>query len=110
VKRSRFFCENCHKEVRPNAKVCPHCVRFFTAVRCPMCSYVGNARDFSHGCPNCGYAGANADQSVGFETLDYDTERSVPRASSETPKWVWPLAIAILIVVFGALVLVYLQF
>ena len=110
MKRSRFFCENCHKEVRPNAKVCPHCGRFFTAVRCPMCSYVGHARDFARGCPNCGYAGANADQSAGFETLDYDDGNSGNAPANPTPKWVWPLAIAILVLVFGALVLIYLQF
>ena len=76
-----------------------------------MCSYVGQARDFSHGCPNCGYAGANADQSAGFETLDYDSAGNSPtRSVAGTPKWVWPLAIGILIIVFGALVLIYLQF
>jgi hypothetical protein len=110
VKRSRFFCENCHKEVRPNAKVCPHCGRFFTAVRCPMCSYVGSARDFTHGCPNCGYAGAAADKDVGFETLDYRQDVAPARERNRTPQWVWPLAIVILILVFGGLVLIYLNF
>ncbi|MFW5684336.1 MAG: zinc-ribbon domain-containing protein, partial [Spirochaetota bacterium] len=32
MKRSRFFCEHCHNEVRPSARVCPHCGRFFEAV------------------------------------------------------------------------------
>lgn len=110
MKRSRFFCENCHHEVRPNAKVCPHCGRFFEAVRCPACSYVGEASDFGHGCPNCGYAGGSADRQSGFEQVDYtpgmaDEGRS--RRKSPTPGWVWPLAIGILLVVFAGLVVLY---
>jgi len=71
VKRSRFFCEHCHQEVRPSAKVCPHCGRFFEAVRCPVCSYVGEAQDFLQGCPNCGYAGGDPAHDEGFERIDY---------------------------------------
>ncbi len=107
MKRSRFFCENCHHEVRPNAKVCPHCGRFFEAVRCPICSYVGEGRDFIRGCPNCGYAGGSADRDEGFEQVDYPVRARRPRA--QTPVWVWPLAIGILLVVFLGLVLVYLR-
>lgn len=106
MKRSRFFCENCHHEVRPTAKICPHCGRFFEAVRCPVCSYVGESRDFIHGCPNCGYAGGDPAQQNGFEQIDYGT--TGPAKKPSTPAWVWPLAIAILLIVFGVLVLLYL--
>jgi len=108
VKRSRFFCENCHQEVRPTAKVCPHCGRFFEAVRCPACSYVGEADDFIHGCPNCGYAGGDPSRDEGFEQIDYAVAPR-PRTRTGTPSWVWPLAIGTLLVLFAALVVVYLS-
>jgi ssDNA-binding Zn-finger/Zn-ribbon topoisomerase 1 len=114
VKRSKFFCENCHHEVRPNAKVCPHCGRFFEAVRCPICSFVGEASDFSRGCPNCGYAGGDPVQDRGFEQVDYTPESGGKargagrtRSSAQTPGWVWPLAIGILLAVFIGLVVLY---
>lgn len=107
MKRSRFFCENCHHEVRPNAKVCPHCGRFFEAVRCPVCSYVGESGDFIHGCPNCGYAGGATGQENGFEQVDYAAGK--PQRTGSTPGWVWPLAIGILLVVFLGLIVVYLN-
>lgn len=53
--RARFFCENCGKEVRGGATICPSCGRLFTAVRCPQCGYEGNDSEFSSGCPVCGY-------------------------------------------------------
>ncbi len=77
-------------------------------MRCPVCSYVGESRDFVHGCPNCGYAGGATERDDGFEQVDYaPAARSGPRTS--TPGWVWPLAIGILLVVFAALVVVYLS-
>ncbi|MFW6293846.1 MAG: double zinc ribbon domain-containing protein [Spirochaetota bacterium] len=108
MKRSRFFCENCRHEVRPNAKVCPNCGRFFEAVRCPVCSYVGEGRDFVHGCPNCGYAGVNASNENGFEQVDYTPGRA-SRKPPATPPWLWPLAIGVLLIVFAGLVILYLQ-
>ena len=115
MKRSRFFCENCHHEVRPNAKVCPHCGRFFEAVRCPVCSYVGESRDFVSGCPNCGYAGGSSGSESGFEQVEYHDQEPASatcggvRRGERTPGWVWPLAIAVLLVVFVGLVIVYLN-
>ncbi len=107
MKRSRFFCENCHKEVRPSARVCPHCGRFFEAVRCPVCNYTGEGSDFVRGCPNCGYAGSAAG-SRGLEAVEYwPASGAAPKA--KTPGWVWPLALGILGLVFGALVLLYLS-
>ena len=137
--KSKFFCENCGKEVRHNAKVCPHCGRFFQAVRCPACSFTGDASLFVHGCPNCGYAGqwgsgagaGTEDQSLLLEPYDPEAVGADPEAGagggyararggnsrrsialgSETsvPGWVYWLAIAILSLAFGILVLIYLQ-
>ncbi len=108
MKRSRFFCENCRSEVRPHAKVCPHCGRFFESVRCPVCSYVGEADSFVRGCPTCGYAGDSATRQTGFERVEY---RARPTGATKpaTPRWVWPLALTMIVVAFVALVLIYLN-
>ena len=54
-KTAKFFCENCGAEVSRNAKVCRHCGRFFSSVRCPQCGKTGTPEEFSKGCPACGY-------------------------------------------------------
>ena len=110
MKRSRFFCEHCHHEVRASAKVCPQCGRFFESVRCPACTYVGQGHDFLNGCPNCGYAGGSPDGRGGrggFDPVDYGA--SPPRRKPDTPAWVWPLAMGILLVAFLGLVVIYLR-
>lgn len=56
---AKFFCENCGAEVPQNAKVCRHCGRFFSSVRCPSCGTTGTNKTFENGCPNCGYAVGN---------------------------------------------------
>jgi uncharacterized membrane protein YvbJ len=53
--KTRYFCENCGKEVSPGASTCPWCGRVFTAVRCPECGLEGKAADFRAGCPSCGF-------------------------------------------------------
>lgn len=50
-----FYCENCRKPVPLESIECPHCGSRFTAVQCPRCSFVGEARLFSGGCPQCGF-------------------------------------------------------
>jgi len=55
AKTAKFFCENCGAEVSRNAKVCRHCGRFFSSVRCPQCGKTGTPEEFSKGCPACGY-------------------------------------------------------
>ena len=53
---AKFFCENCGAEVPQDAKVCKHCGKFFSSVRCPVCGTTGTPSKFSNGCPKCGYA------------------------------------------------------
>jgi len=60
MKKPRYFCENCGKEVKRNSPLCPYCGRFFTSVRCPKCGYSGIVEEFDSGCPVCGYAEAAA--------------------------------------------------
>lgn len=53
---AKFFCENCGAEVPQNARVCRHCGKFFSSVRCPVCGTTGTPGKFTNGCPTCGYA------------------------------------------------------
>lgn len=59
-KTAKFFCENCGAEVPRNAKVCRHCGRFFSSVRCPQCGKTGTPEQFKNGCPECGYTVENS--------------------------------------------------
>ena len=56
---AKFFCENCGAEVPQNARVCRHCGKFFSSVRCPVCGTTGTPSKFANGCPTCGYAVGN---------------------------------------------------
>ncbi len=56
IKKAKYFCENCGTEVGAKAKFCPHCGKFFAAVRCPKCAFTGTVNDFKSGCPVCHYA------------------------------------------------------
>lgn len=58
-KKAKFFCENCGAEVPKDAKMCRHCGRFFSSVRCPQCGENGSPEKFSNGCPVCGYSTGN---------------------------------------------------
>lgn len=123
MKRGKFFCENCGTEVRPNAKVCPHCGRFFRAVRCPVCNFTGESMLFVQGCPNCGYAGGNepGKGGAGFEVYSPDelegsnaAERGTAASSrgaqkSGAPPWLYWLIFSVLLLAFGVLVLIYLS-
>lgn len=59
---AKFFCENCGSEVPQSARVCKHCGKFFSSVRCPVCGTTGTAAKFTNGCPNCGYALGNGQE------------------------------------------------
>jgi hypothetical protein len=125
VSRAKFFCENCKHEVKPNSKVCPHCGRFFTAVKCPACGFTGENKLFTLGCPNCGYSGSSgvtsipssAGSSAPAEGESYDAgeiegrKRPTykPTERRDTPAWVFPLAILMLVGAFAVLVVVYLN-
>ncbi|HBB43391.1 MAG TPA: hypothetical protein DEO40_02280 [Treponema sp.] len=55
-KKAKYFCENCGAEVAAKARFCPHCGKFFSAVRCPHCGHTGSVSEFKTGCPVCHYA------------------------------------------------------
>jgi uncharacterized membrane protein YvbJ len=50
-----FHCDHCGESVSPDEERCPHCGRFFRAVKCPVCAYTGKGAEFLKGCPSCGY-------------------------------------------------------
>ncbi|TVQ40235.1 MAG: hypothetical protein EA384_03710 [Spirochaetaceae bacterium] len=120
MRRSSFYCENCGTRVKANAKVCPSCGRFFSAVRCPQCLYTDEARLFVYGCPKCGYAAPHGGSSSSSDgAVDWEIAAEAHRdgvrpgrrrrfyRGHEIPGWVWYLAAIILAVVFALLVIVY---
>ena len=64
TKSAKFFCENCGAEVPQSAKICRHCGRFFSSVRCPQCGLTGTSDKFSKGCPSCGYAFGSVNKNI----------------------------------------------
>jgi hypothetical protein len=99
MKRVRFFCEHCGREVKANARVCPYCGRFFRLVQCPKCGYTDRGEEFVRGCPSCGYLGT-------LEPADPSSQRAPSsardfRSPKTTPGWVWTIALVGLV---GALV------
>lgn len=50
-----FYCESCGKKVHHRDSICPHCGRFFSKVKCPVCGMSGTSEQFLQGCPQCGY-------------------------------------------------------
>lgn len=110
VKTSRFFCENCAREVKHDAKICPGCGRFFSSVRCPRCSFSGEADLFVFGCPSCGYDGATGDRGR-FEM--YELSEVAGRSSRSgrervaVPVFLFWLAMGILGVAFIVLLVMY---
>ena len=87
-KRPRYFCENCGAEVAKDAKVCPHCGRFFSSVKCPRCSYVGKADDFTFGCPLCG--------STEAANPAPEPMKSLPVAAPPVPWWAFAAAAVVI--------------
>ena len=84
MRRPHYFCERCGAEVGKDARLCPHCGRFFSSVKCPRCGHVGKADDFDRGCPSCG----------SFEAANPapDPIRPLPAAASPLPWWAFVVA------------------
>lgn len=80
LKSAKFFCENCGAEVPQNARVCRHCGRFFSSVRCPQCGTTGGPNKFTNGCPTCGYA-FNSEKSKGSKQKKLANEKKASRKS-----------------------------
>lgn len=57
-----FHCDFCGEVVSPDEERCPGCGRFFRAVKCPVCSYTAQGKEFLNGCPSCGYLAAPVEE------------------------------------------------
>lgn len=91
-RKPKFFCESCGEEVRQNAKLCPHCGRFFASVKCPSCGYSGDARVFKEGCPVCGYAFR-----PGGPSPEPGDGSSGKRGADPLPWWMYAASIGLLV-------------
>lgn len=91
-KKAKFFCEHCGFEVSSKAKVCTHCGRFFSSVRCPKCGREGSSQEFIHGCPDCGYAKKKSTENINI----FSSPKK--KFDSALPTWVYFFTLIILIV------------
>jgi predicted RNA-binding Zn-ribbon protein involved in translation (DUF1610 family) len=99
-KKPRFFCDNCGNEVGQNEKACRHCGRYFAAVRCPSCGFVGDEISFKKGCPSCGYsAPPGADKPSGKKP---EKHHLIP--TGKLPLWVYIISIGAFIAACAALI------
>jgi uncharacterized membrane protein YvbJ len=112
MSKVHFFCEHCGKEVRARDKVCPHCGKFFSQVRCPECDYQGPAEHFAMGCPQCGYSGHGKVEAV-YEDVDVGSSSGkkppsyLKKSSSPIPDWIFGLVGVVFFLVFVAMVVVF---
>lgn len=95
----KFFCENCGKEVKRNARFCPHCGRIFASVRCPSCNFFGTSSQFANGCPKCGYAFHPTKEK---KQADTSKKTKVKAYDDALPKWVYALVFGIVLIVIIA--------
>ena len=110
--KPKYFCENCGEEVAANARFCPHCGKFFAAVRCPSCGYMGSVNDFKNGCPRCHYAMSQEDIYGPGQVPSFLQEKNTKKAkkpkkqrsraarknsSSDVPTWLLVASVILLI-------------
>ncbi len=113
-KTAKFFCENCGNEVREDAKICTHCGKFFTNVRCPRCGFQGSSRQFKNGCPECGYSkdknilkytekspAESRKFFINFINKNYKNPSKAQKASS-LPVWIYIFTISLFVVILVA--------
>ena len=77
---AKFFCENCGAEVPQNARVCRHCGKFFSSVRCPVCGTTGSPGKFANGCPTCGYAVGKGEKITAPSQKEHHASRKSKKA------------------------------
>ncbi|MCQ2591637.1 MAG: zinc ribbon domain-containing protein [Treponema sp.] len=113
LKKAKFFCENCGNEVRSKDKVCTHCGKFFSSVKCPSCGKIGNTEEFVNGCPDCGYAVSSSNKMSNIQQMDSKSRKSrffnsylgrlfvrYQTFSNSTSLPIWIYAFCILLLIF----------
>ncbi|MBN2736032.1 MAG: zinc ribbon domain-containing protein [Spirochaetales bacterium] len=90
---SQFLCDACGTKVGYKETRCPKCGKFFNAVRCPVCHFVGENSQFRFGCPSCGYA-------LGIEKKPQEKKTKInkQRAKAIFPPWFYYLSLPVLVV------------
>lgn len=103
MKNPKFFCENCGGEVKINTKVCPHCGSFFANVRCPLCGFTGEGKNFQNGCPKCGYAlKANFKQNQKYHKNEQSKDKPKKQNLSQgLPVFVYVFVLALLLFILA---------
>jgi hypothetical protein len=117
MKRPKFFCENCKKEVSVRDKICPHCGKFFSEVRCPKCNFTGAGDLFFSGCPGCGYLNPafmdrGEDTYGDIEIVDleaFESLSSVPVKNKTVPAWFFLAVTLALALILSVLLYFYLN-
>lgn len=97
MKVAAYYCEKCGAEVKRTASHCPSCGMSFSAVKCPQCSFVGEAALFEDGCPSCGYTAARFDTGKKRQSPSL-VEKSAEYPKKGAPGWFYWLLGGILIV------------
>jgi predicted amidophosphoribosyltransferase len=101
-KRPKFYCEYCATEVKGNDRVCPHCGKFFSSVKCPSCGHSGGPADFKKGCPECGYA-FGADSRPPSRAMG---KKKGAGYQDPLPWWVFAALVTALVILLAASVLI----
>lgn len=109
MKAPRYFCDFCGKEVSGQAKFCPYCGHYFTAVRCPRCAYSASASKFKFGCPSCGYSSPEQGDRPAGDGQVPEGKRAKPRREAPEPLPAWTYLIAALLLIFslGGLIMLF---
>ncbi|GHT49416.1 hypothetical protein FACS1894102_4090 [Spirochaetia bacterium] len=97
-KKPKFYCDACGAEVGASATRCTRCGKFFSAVRCPKCFWVGEQEDFKNGCPSCGYS------SKGKIKKNISAKGSKKNNGSvELPSWFFAIAASLFVMLIALL-------
>jgi hypothetical protein len=105
MKKPHYFCDFCGKEVPGEAKLCPHCGRFFTSVRCPRCGFTATAAKFKFGCPSCGYSSPGQGGPGAAVPGSRTRKRRGAAAPGPLPVWVFLVVGVLLVFSIGGLII-----
>lgn len=108
MKKPRFYCDFCGKEVSGQAKACPYCDHIFTSVRCPKCGFTAPASKFKFGCPSCGYSAPAGGGEPGPEGASAERGPTKPRREAPGPLPAWAFLAAALLLIFSVFGLIML--
>jgi ribosomal protein L40E len=105
MKNNLFFCEHCGNPVPLQAKSCPHCGKFFDAVKCPQCGYTSLPERFHNGCPQCGYMSTSKERESNVRDVT-DMFTIGKSDNGGAPVWLyWIVGLGLAFVIFVFIIL-----